>query len=165
MNPGGCSGFPEESSKATGNPARVPGRCWRMFGPGGRVGSRRCARVLSGPARETERVRFQRGWSKFVGTFGDGAPRYVRICRNQKSLFLGVPGGGPEASWGLLGASWGLGANCGKQAHTHTDIRAAKVCIHVSRPQNEVCVNVVTPEVCIHVPAPQEYVLASCQCV
>ena len=85
--------------------------------------------------------------------------------KTKKSLFLGSRRV-PEASWGLLGASWGLGANCGKQApHTHTDIRAAKVCIHVSRPQNEVCVNVVTPKVCIHVPAPQECVLANCQCV
>ena len=98
VNPGGCWGFPGGSSKAIRNPAKVPGRNWRMFGPGGRVGSRRCGRVLSGPARETERVRFQRSWIKFVGTFGDGAPRYVRICQNQKIIILGGPVGVPEAS-------------------------------------------------------------------
>ena len=156
MNPGGCWGFPEGSSKATGNPARVLGRCWRMFGPGGQVASRRCARVLSGPARS---------WIKFVGTFGDGALNYVRVCQNQKIIILGVP----EGSGGVLGPLGGVLGPWGElrktSPHTHTDIRAAKVCIHVSRPQNEVCVNVVTPKVCIHVPAPQECVLANCQCV
>ena len=121
VNPGGCWGFPEGSSKATGNPARVLGRCWRMFGPGGQVASRRCARVLSGPARS---------WIKFVGTFGDGALNYVRVCQNQKIIILRVP----EGSGGVLGPLGGVLGPWGElrktSPPTHTPTSELPKCVY-----------------------------------
>ena len=60
--------------------------------------------------------------------------------KTKKSLFLGSRRV-PEASWGLLGASWGLGANCGKQAppHTHRHQSCQSVYTRISASKRGMC--------------------------